>query len=534
MIKLLIADDEEDTRIGIRSIIAWQEHGIEICGEAKNGKEALELIERTAPDIILVDIRMPIVDGLRVIESLYKSGSATKAIVLSGYDDFTYAQKAMELGASEYLLKPCRPKKILETVLKVKQLIEKEKDKADRTERIRQQFYESLPFLKEKYLTQLILGLVQDDSGISENFSVYQISLTPIAASVAVLRIDNFTGLRSQKSNADVEFMKLAVIDITKQTLNSKLNHEVIGYLDDIVVIANTAAENEIITFPLMLADVKSEVAMSLGFTLSIGVSRRCETINKVRQAYEDALNTLDFLFFTGTNSIMTYDEIREYAFSKANYPLDEEKDLLNCVVSGRAGELAEKLGNFLGVLNDNNLSKDHYIKSSLALTFTIYHACIENNVDTDDIFGRDLSALDDISKTDNISALEDRLLVIMDASARKFASFKSRNSYMEFILKYIDENFSNEISLESIASEAYITPGYVSLLFKQTIGINFVDYLQKVRIKKACELLKDIRLKVYEISTTVGFKDERYFSQVFKKNTGLTPSQYREMIIHR
>jgi len=104
----------------------------------------------------------------------------------------------------------------------------------------------------------------------------------------------------------------------------------------------------------------------------------------------------------------------------------------------------------------------------------------------------------------------------------------------MEMILKFIDERYADEISLESIASEVFITPGYVSILFKQVLGVNFVDYLQKVRSKKACQLLADVRLKIYDVSCKVGYKDEKYFSQVFRKNIGMTPSQYRKMIQQR
>ena len=104
----------------------------------------------------------------------------------------------------------------------------------------------------------------------------------------------------------------------------------------------------------------------------------------------------------------------------------------------------------------------------------------------------------------------------------------------MELILKFIDENYADEINLESIAGEVFITPGYVSILFKQVLGINFVDYLQKVRSNKACELLADVRLKIYDISCKVGYKDEKYFSQVFKKIIGMTPTQYRKTIQQR
>ena len=110
------------------------------------------------------------------------------------------------------------------------------------------------------------------------------------------------------------------------------------------------------------------------------------------------------------------------------------------------------------------------------------------------------------------ISSLRTQLLGLLESSAQRFARIRTVNSYMELILKFIDENYADEISLESIAGEVFITPGYVSILFKQVLGINFVDYLQKARSNKACELLADVRLKIYDISCKVGYKDEKYF----------------------
>lgn len=250
--------------------------------------------------------------------------------------------------------------------------------------------------------------------------------------------------------------------------------------------------------------------------------------------AYKRALDALDFQYFTGSNAIVTYDEIRNYAIRKTFYPLDTERALLSMIASGHSESIAEQLDVFLHALKSNNATGDQYKKASLALVFSVYHVCVENNVDTDPIFGTDLSALDKIAEIDKISALQKQILDILESSAQKFASLQNVNSYMEMILKFIDERYADEISLESIASEVFITPGYVSILFKQVLGVNFVDYLQKVRSKKACQLLADVRLKIYDVSCKVGYKDEKYFSQVFRKNIGMTPSQYRRMIQQR
>lgn len=534
MIRLLIADDEEDTRLGIRSLVPWEANGISICAEARNGKEALERIEQTNPDIILVDIRMPLVDGLSVIETLYSRGSSVKSIILSGYDDFAYAQKALKFGASDYLLKPCTPQKILETVLNIKAQIDDEREKAARAERLMQQYRDSLPLLKERYLIQHIENPDLDKSNIQQNFTNYQIALSSNDISVAVIRVDNIAELRRVKTSTEIELLLLAIIELFSASIDPMLHHEFIRFSGDLVLILNTATEAQKSSFYKALTLTKNMVADRLDHTLSIGVSGFGHNASDLHAAYAHALDALEFQYFSGSNAIVSYDEIRAYAINKTFYPLDMERTLLNRIVSGQDEGVADQLDDFMNALKQNNASSDQYKKASLALMFSVYHACIENNIDTDQIFGSDLSALDDIAAIDKISSLRTQLLGLLESSAQRFARTRNVNSYMEMILRFIDEKYADEISLESIASEVFITPGYVSILFKQVLGINFVDYLQKVRSKKACELLADVRLKIYDISCKVGYKDEKYFSQVFRKNIGMTPTEYRKMIQKR
>jgi len=534
MIRLLIADDEEDTRLGIRSLVPWSANGIEICAEARNGKEALERIEQTNPDIILVDIRMPLVDGLSVVETLYHQGSEVKSIILSGYDDFAYAQKALKYGASDYLLKPCTPQKILETVLTVKAQIGRERENAARTERLMQQYRASLPLLKERYLIQLIENPEMDTSNPRQNFTNYQIAISPTNIGIAVIRVDNIADLRREKSSTELELLLLAIVDIFRASIDPNLKYEMIRLSGDLVLIANAASDSEKISFSNALLHIKSIVSNRLENTLSIGVSGWGYDAPSLQAAYKHALNALEFQYFTGSNAIVTYDEIRDYAIRKTFYPIDAERTLLSMIASGQTDDIANLLDIFLNAIRSSNANGDQFKKASLALVFSVYHACIENNIDTDPIFGADLSTLDKIAAIDKVSTLQTQLLDILESSAQKFANLQNVNSYIEMILKFIDEKYADEISLESIASEVFITPGYVSILFKQVLGVNFVDHLQKVRSKKACELLADVRLRIYDISCKVGYKDEKYFSQVFRKNIGMTPSQYRKMIQQR
>jgi two-component system response regulator YesN len=336
------------------------------------------------------------------------------------------------------------------------------------------------------------------------------------------------------KTSTEIELLLLSIIELFSASIGPILHHEIIRFSGDLVLIVNAASEAQKSSFYKALTLTKNMVADRLDDTLSIGVSGFGHNTSDLHAAYAHALDALEFQYFSGSNAIVSYDEIRAYAINKTFYPLDAERTLLNRIASGQDDGIADQLDDFMNALKQNNASSDQYKKASLALMFSVYHACIENNIDTDPIFGADLSALDVIAAIDKISSLRTQLLGILESAAQRFARIRNVNSYVEMILKFIDEKYADEISLESIASEVFITPGYVSILFKQVLGINFVDYLQKVRSKKACELLADVRLKIYDISCKVGYKDEKYFSQVFRKNIGMTPTEYRKMIQQR
>lgn len=183
MYKLLIVDDETEILEGLKTIIDWENNGITLCGEACNGIEALEKIHQLTPDIVIMDIRMPLLDGLELLARVYQSNLPVKCIILSGYDDFYYAQKAIDLKAANYLLKPCRPNDILEAVLKVKAELDEAGQKEALFNKYKQQYQESLPTLTENTnkLVKTAIGFIYSNysKDITLDFIAKKIFITP-------------------------------------------------------------------------------------------------------------------------------------------------------------------------------------------------------------------------------------------------------------------------------------------------------------------------------------------------------------------
>jgi two-component system, response regulator YesN len=528
MIKLLIADDEEEIRSGIRDIIDWKSNGISVCGEVENGLEALKIIQETAPDILLLDIKMPEMDGIQVMEHLAPE-SKMKIIILSGYDNFSYAQKALKLGASDYILKPCHKDVILQTVLRVKEGIESELKNKIFFDQLQAQFNHSLPLLKEKYLIKLLNTAYDSELKLLENFELFKINIPTKPIVVAVVNIDYPYHFYEQFTR-DAELMKFAIRNICTETIYQRFFHEIIEYNGDIIILVSLDPKQREQLLQL-LEQIKDTIKLNLSFSVSIGIGNIEEDIHRIHLSYVEALKSIEAKFFLGADTIIQYQDIHSSVIEDALYPIAEEKSVLNCIAQGNEAELDVAIDGFFTVLSPEKRSKICFTRCCLALYLSIYHFCIERALHEDETLDHNFSTLDSILKLETMSEMKEIIINSAKYAMSRVNRKKGNNKTIEMAVKYIEENYAKDISLENISRSVYLSPSYFSLLFKQVMSINFVDYLNKVRIENACELLKDIQYKTYEIAYKTGFHDEKYFSFIFKKVTGMSPSQFRSNI---
>lgn len=528
MISLMIVDDEERARKGIRTLIDWNSRGITIAAEARDGVEALERLRETRVDILLTDIRMPEMDGLALIEKVVSDYPHIKCVIMSGFDEFAYAQKALALGASDYLLKPSRTHEILDTVLRLIDVIETERRQVNMLEQLKTGFRESFPLLKEKTLSRLVLSDNPPLERLLETLKINGIGFPYMFFGIIVLQIDNFHMLQQKYRNEDIELFKYGMKNIAEETLSVPFRGAAFEHQDDLILIMNTEDWVSSDTLVPYVEKLQQNIKSYLKFTVSVGIGSFDKHISHLRASYTEAVKALDLRYFIGTEKIVDYTETVEEEPTDTSYPLPQEKAILQAVLAGDRAEILNRLHQFNEALKPESTSKEHVLKSTIALVFALYRFCIEKNLNTNEVFGQDLTELTHLlahSSMDYImQSLTDTLLKITDQLSAK----KNSNKLFESVLEYIQKNYHKDISRETVAREVFITPGYLSLLFKQEMKTNFLEYLHKIRTDRACELLRNRTLRISDIAHEVGYNDEKYFFQVFKKYIGLTPSQYR------
>jgi two-component system, response regulator YesN len=511
-IKVLIADDEENIRTALEKVIDWNSIGAYVCACAYNGKDALEKIKKYLPDILLMDIRMPGESGLEVIQQIKETNPEIRAIILSGYDDFSYAQQAISFGAVNYLLKPSPPEQILSAVDEVCRKIRAERAQAQKNSETEHQVLQNQKELHDKTVAEIVLTH-------NEQLAVQKAKEIgfPIGNSQFCIVIS------PPEHILFFEQQKKYII----QSLENIFTCQTACLAEDIVVIVAGDVTEEKALVQKQLLKLKSEVSHLFNITLSIAVGNNAQNFGDIYQSYEDALKIRGMFFFLGTDFVMFYDSI--YSKASGVYPTETEKEIFSFIEQRNLAKCMEEIGLFFSQVADKSENKAEIVQSVIVLLLTTYRFILQFHIETQAVFDNPFGVFEEIQRSKSIKELEEKIMFIFGRVIAALNSGKTGNDLVDAVVNYIQRKYGEDISLSSAAQEAGITPAYLSTLFKQTMGQSFVDYLSTVRIEKACELLKESKLKTYEIAYRVGFQDEKYFTKVFKKLTGISPSEFKQ-----
>lgn len=528
--KIMVIDDEPIVPKALRKLIPWEEYGFCWLPEAYNGQTGLELILKNKPDLILVDCRMPLMDGLELLSDINRKSLPIKSIILSGHDEFEYAQQAIKLGAADYLLKPPDIDLLLDTVLKVKEEWLEEKN-------LKQQFQDNLPLIRYKFVQALMDGAVFNEDVLQEKIDYLNLNIISGSFYLMLLHIEEDPDFPKGYHYEDQQLMNFAILNIIEESL-SKWPHKY-SYMDSqfgFIIIVNAGQDES----SHLLQDLRlliHNIKITLHYGVNIGVSLLGESLSKdAKAAYIQAKNALQYKYYTGPNEVIFLDNLDwesspvELDRSHKNLSLPHYKDLLSAFKVGNPDQLNAWLADYIQYLKDNDFPVD--------LTKTL---AIQGLMEASQI----LTELHPQLKKDELltpSKIASFLAVPTHAEMEnEFRHFllnllnittelrkAGKNTQVQKAKQFIQEHYSKNITLDSIAKEVFLSPVYLSFLFKQVENMNLTDFLTHTRLEKAKELLRESSFKTYEISNQVGYHDEKYFSRLFKKKVGMTPTEYR------
>jgi two-component system response regulator YesN len=541
MYSMLIVDDEKWVRQGLKQTIDWQSHDIELWGEAENGEEAFTWLSRSTPDIVITDIKMPGMDGLTLLDHIKENKLHTKVIIISGYGEFSYAQKAIKCGAYGYVLKPIEEHLLLEVVLRCVEDLERDRNQAIIIEEMSGRIRESMPLARQRYLELFLLGgsgpTVQDADA---TWRALQLTFNPHEVQVAVVRIHDW-GCKGETRNDRCNIL-YGLGNIAEELLGEDGFDSVFCTISD-----NGDADLAIVFSPKPWRSSNTEAVLSatlqqildeskrlLKATSSIGVSR-INSWNEVSRSYTEAAFACSYSFFNGQGKLYECNQLPpqrvDLGIPYMGPSTEWENRLIHAIKIGDSN-LLEEIARELQEHVEGMLHKYDPLQLTRGLRMllsNIFHKLTSCLTDEE---AMEVSLFKEISfHSLEINDLSRQLLTEFRKWSTRIRGTASRRRVIELGLEYIGKHFTRQITLQDISNHLYVNGSYFSKLFHEEVGETFIRYVTGLRISKAKQLLKDTTMKIYEVADEVGYNDFRHFVKTFKEIVGLTPSQYRDCV---
>jgi len=539
MYKLMIVDDEEIIRNGLVNSINWSMHGYSVVAVAENGKKALEAAKSVKPDIILTDIYMPIMDGIEFTKEVRKLYPEVIVIFLSGYNEFTYAQKAIEVGIFRYLTKPIMEEELLLVLGEASKDLEHKELEKHQISKLKALIRDSLPLLKERFFLNLVKGVFSERE-IHNKLDYFGISIEASHFFCMIISMDEYFILSENQSESDLNLLKFAIQNISEEVL-SEIGSTVFFFEEkrnEIGVLFCYKDDSETSMLGLLhpvLQKIQDAVRRYLKTTVSIGIGRSCRRLKDISTSYREAEASLEYRTAFGKNSIIYFGDIGEPDKGTIPYAIFEKaSELVKAVKSGDEGLSMNIVTDiFESIKQENGLKKAHIHLMVVEIINKFIRVVLEFGADISEVYGDGFTPFTLL----NYDTLEDISLKLRELTNRTIEFVNSRHkavsrNFVEKAKEFINDNYMKEgLNLSKIAENVHVSPGYLSQLFKQVTGESCIEYLTKVRINQAKKLLKETTLKAYEIACRVGYGDSQYFSTCFKRYVGVSPTDYRDFI---
>lgn len=522
MYRVLLVDDEIFARKGLRKLIDWAACGYEVVEEADNGEDALALIRELQPDVVVTDIRMPVLDGLGLIRHIVEREKIrTQFIIISGYDDFAYAQQAVRFGVHDFILKPVDQDLLQTTLKKLHHKLAREKVLASEREQLE----------RHEIFASLIKGEASE-------------LLLPVWAKRLHMKPDEEVRYVFAELN-DIYPLELAEADKLTVKLKETLKQELralTGRPDTFVykhrnrlgfVMPVGASLSGFGKFDLFAAELQRRLAKSFRHPVYVYAGKPARSLAHMSQSYQSAKEALYYKFIVQNDRLIIHDNVADIQLHFAELDAKLHQQMTEYV------ELHDESA-FTSCIDDIFQQFHTRQFASEAVKLAI-HRCVSSIIQIMNrmsINERELSSLEPIIswQDHNISPQElKRLFANFLSGSSGLLSARRKESVkggIQRIKSYIEQNYADNISLKSIAAIFYMNPVYLGQLFKKTYGLYFNEFLLNLRINEAKKLLRQTDLRIYEVAERVGFNNADYFVTQFEKLEQMTPTEYRNMLL--
>ena len=529
LLKVFLVEDECVVREGLRECIEWTRYGFAFCGDAPDGELALPQIRKLRPDILITDIKMPFMDGLALSKLVCAELPETKIILISGHNDFEFAQEAIEIGVEQYLLKPVTKASLLKTLEDVSRKIDDEREQRAYLRQFQQEGQEYEQFARRKFFEQVTSGSLRV-SEIYEQAKKLQIDIDAEGYNVILLTLQSSGAAEYSQTLADRLEELMAYLLRYGEYLLFRCN--LMTYC--IIVKGSAAGLDEAVT--RCLENIQRRCGLDASLVWYAALSEPVTRLSELPGCYARAHTILSYRHLLPEQHVLTADVLQKP--QRGALPALDEIDaskadpaiIRNFLQAGMREEIPDFVSEYLasfGKALDSMLFRQYVL---LELRFSAIRTAKSFGYSQEE-FLRPLEPSQTFQADVDRETLQKNCAALLRRAIdlREEESGNQYKSMLKRALRYIDENYTDEnLSLNAVAKAANISPNYFSGVFSQEMGQTFVEYLTAKRMTRARELLRYSGKRSSEVAYEVGYRDPRYFSFLFKKTQGCTPSSYR------
>lgn len=532
MYKLLIADDEQRIRNGMANGIPWNEWGFEVVALAENGAEALKLVESVKPDVVISDIKMPVMDGMELMKELHKSHPEIKVIILSGYNDFEYMNSAIKNGVVEYLMKPTDLDEYEESFKRIKSILDEERLLSD-------EFEKSKVYYLDNILNTMLLGYADNEVSSADRRIIEKFNIKTDNCVIAVAGIDwggAPSGERERYSRAK-ELADMCEKCVSEIAVNGTNIHFFLSRDNNVTAILSDSERK--LTNEICMSSFKAvsdRVFDEYKKRVYISFGQVCTDLRMIPQCFEQASCTAYYKMFNDDFPIMQYQERDELAGEYHNINFDY-KLIGDAILKNDMDTVREETSRVVSFFKENKIDDHRYIEHIfMELMFYLSRWSMDRNINFEEIMELEGIKYQDVRRAFGIDRKNDMLLCVIEAMCTAVDGILNHRGINEgltsLIKRCVDSEFAeNYMSLEYVADKANKTPSYISKVFKEKFGCGFGEYVTKKRLEASKVMLADPTKKIYEIANDSGYADVSNFIKVFKKVYGISPGNYRKFI---
>lgn len=538
MYGVLIVDDEESVRSGLRDCVNWSRYGVRVVGEAEDGEEALALLAETPAQIVVTDVKMPHMDGITLSAKLRERYPDIRIVFISGFDDLDYIKSALKLEAVDYILKPLQLDELEAVIAKIADRLRAEETRLAKLNELHMKLNQSIPLLRERFLVALVRDGVKEAGRMTDKFGFLGIRLRPGEGQycVFIVAIDDYADSAAGLTESDRQLTSFALLNICEDIMNERLLGHAFeirpGEYAGILNLFSDAEEEEL--FPVV-NECRTQLNRILKLDVTIGVGRTVGELASLPHSYRQAAAAAEHKWYLGKNQIITIDSLESGTEGQVADAMPDIRRFVSLLKAERPLDATGYIERWFGALQGSRALPIKTCRNGCAqLLLACSNLLLELELEPEAVGRSERSLWDLMQRVETIGEMQEALLAhtrLVHAAIAEKRERKTRNVVVQ-IQKYMQEHYARDLTIAEIAGSVYLTTTYVCLLFKQETGMTINEYLIDVRIGRAKQMLADPRNKLYDICFAVGYKDPSYFSKLFKKQTGYAPTEYRDKIL--